>query len=48
MCSSNDGGSTGGRHCGDAVIVASDEIVAEDVEFLATGRARGNWGEAPR
>ena len=31
-----------------AVIVASDEMVAEGVEFLPTGRARGNRGEVPR
>ena len=30
-----------------AVIVASDEMVAEGVEFLPTGRARGNRGEVP-
>ncbi len=30
-----------------AVIEASDEMVA-DVEFLPTGRARGNPGEVPR
>jgi len=31
-----------------AVIEASDEMVAEDVNFLPTGRARGNPGEVPR
>ncbi len=30
-----------------AVIVASDEMVAEGVELLPTGRARGNRGEFP-
>src|SRR5258708_4387204 len=30
-----------------AVIVASDEMLTEGVEFLPTGRARGNRGEVP-
>jgi hypothetical protein len=30
-----------------AVIVALDEMVAKDVDFLPTGRARGNRGEVP-